>query len=50
MTGKFLQVQIIYEGKRDKCLPNFEFPNCYNITYSANHWSNTTKSIEIFSK
>ena len=29
-------------------LPNFEFPKCFNVTYSANHWSNITKSIELF--
>ena len=38
MTGKSLSVQLIYEGKPHICLPNFEFPKCFNVTYSANHW------------
>ena len=39
MTGKFLPVQVIYEGRTYRCLPNLEFPKCFNVTYSANHWS-----------
>ena len=41
MTGKFFPVQIAYEGKTHRCLANFEFPKCFNVTYSANHWPNT---------
>ena len=48
MTGKFLQVQVIYKGKTDKYLSSFDFPWCFNVIYSANDWLNTTKSIEFF--
>lgn len=50
MTGTFLPIQLIYEGKTRRCLPNYDFPNGFNVTYSPNHWSNTEKSVELFQK
>ena len=50
MTGSFLPIQLIYEGKTRRCLPNYDFPKDFNITYSLNHWSNTEKSVELFQK
>ena len=50
MTGKFLPIQLIYEGKTKRCLPKFKFPGNFNVTYSDNHWSNTEKSIELLEK
>ena len=40
----FLPPQIIYEGKTPRCLPNYEFPEKWDVTYSANHWPNETIS------
>ena len=31
-----------YEGKTPLCLPNHEFSEKWDVTYSANHWSNET--------
>ena len=39
MSGTFLPVQLIYEGKTPRCLPNITFPTDWHITYSDNHWS-----------
>ena len=50
MTGTFLPIQLIYEGKTRRCLPNYDFPNGFNVTYSPNHWSYTEKSVELFQK
>ena len=50
MTGKFLPIKLIYEGKTPRCLPRFDFPADFNVTFSDNHWSNTEKSIELFKK
>ena len=41
-VGDFLPPQIIYQGKMPRCLPNYDFPEKWDITYSANHWSNET--------
>ena len=50
MTGSFLPIQLIYEEKTRRCLPNYDFPKGFNVTYSPNHWSNTKKSVELFQK
>ena len=50
MTGTFLPIQLIYEGKTRRCLPNYDFPKGFYVTYSPNHWSNTEKSVELFQK
>ena len=46
-SGVFLPMQIIYEGKTDRCHPRgIEFPEGFNVTHSENHWSNEEKAIE----
>ena len=40
MSGKFLPPQLIYQGKITRCLPHYNFPSDWHITFSANHWSN----------
>ena len=40
LSGDFLPLQLVYEGKTTRCLPTYSFPSTWNITYSANHWSN----------
>ena len=47
MTGQFLPLQLIYQGSTDRCLPKgVEFPDDWDITYTANHWSNESKAIQ----
>ena len=38
----FLPPQTIYQGKTPPCLPNYDFPEKWDVTYSANYWSNET--------
>jgi len=46
-SGLFLPMQIIYQGKTNRCHPqNIEFPDGFNITHSKNHWSNEERAIE----
>ena len=40
MLGEFLPVQLIYQGKSNKCHPSFQFQPEWHITHSPNHWSN----------
>jgi len=40
MSGDFLPPQLIYEGKTDRCLPQYKFPSSWHITHTDNHWSN----------
>ena len=46
-SGIFLPIQLIYQGKSDRCHPReIEFPDGCNITHTPNHLSNEDKAIE----
>ena len=47
-TGSFLPMQLIYSGKTRRCLPRYDFPASFSVSFTKNHWSNTEKSIEFF--
>ena len=49
MSGEFLPIQVIYEGKTKRCLPKYTFPASFDATFSENYWSNTEKSLSFFS-
>ena len=40
MNGEFLLSQLIYQGKTTSCLPHYDFPAGWHLTFSPNHWSN----------
>lgn len=46
LSGDFLPIQLVYQGKTSKCLPNVNFPETWDITCTPNHWCNeeTTKN------
>ena len=46
LTGDFLPVQVIYQGKTNRCHPKFSFPPDWNITHSPKHWSTEQTMIE----
>ena len=50
MSGDFLPVQLVYQGKSKKCLPPFEFPPEWDINFSENHWSNEHTMLCYFRK
>ena len=33
LSGEFLPVQLVYQGKTERCLPTFKFPNDWDIRY-----------------
>ena len=46
LSGDMLPVQLIYDGKTDRCHPQgVKFLSDWNITHSDNHWS-TNKTME----
>lgn len=46
LAGKFLPMQLIYQGTTTKCHPKgVEFPADWLISHSANHWANETTTI-----
>ena len=50
LSGDFLPVQLVYQGKSTKCLPSFEFPPEWDINFSENHWSNERTMLCYFEK
>ena len=46
MSGDFLPVQLVYQGKTPKCLPSIEFPKQWHLTYTPNHWCNEETMIQ----
>ena len=40
--GDILPFHLIYEGKMSHYLPNYDFPEGFDITCNATHWSNET--------
>ena len=50
MSGEFLPIQVIYEGKTKICLTKYTFPASFDATFSKNHWCNIEKSLGFFNK
>ena len=46
LTGQFLPIQLVYEGKTTKCHPSIEFPKGWHVTHTTNHWCNEETMIE----
>ena len=46
----FMSVQLNYNGKTKRCLPKYDFPNCYDVTFTPNHWSNFENCVSLFQK
>ena len=46
LTGQFLPIQLVCEGKTTKCHPSIEFPKEWHVTHTANHWCNGETMIE----
>jgi hypothetical protein len=40
LDGQFLPMQILYQGKTNRCHPNFAFPDEFDVYHTANHWAN----------
>ena len=49
-SGSFLPIQLIYSGKTKRSLPKFDFPKCFDVTFTPNHWSNYEKCVSLFKK
>jgi len=50
MSGSFLPIQLIYQGKTPRCQPKFDFPKEFHVTQTANHWADENTSIDMMKK
>ena len=46
MSGHYLPLQIIYQGKARKCRPVVKFPFNWHITFTENHWANELTTLQ----
>ena len=49
-VGDVLPMQLLYAGKTSRCLPKYDFPDTFSVSFTENHWSNTEKSIQFFNE
>ena len=42
--------QILYEGKTARCHPSVKFPDGWDVSHTANHWSNKRRMTGYFEK
>ena len=40
LSGAFLPMQLLYQGKTNHCHSNFAFPEGFHIHHTPNHWAN----------
>ncbi|KAJ8304618.1 LOW QUALITY PROTEIN: hypothetical protein KUTeg_018201, partial [Tegillarca granosa] len=50
MSGNFIPPQIIYAGETDMCHPKSKFPDLWNVTHTAYHWSNSESMLQYLYK
>ena len=46
LSGNFLPVQMVYEGKTSKCHPSVKFPEGWHVTHTPNHWCNEDTMVD----
>lgn len=46
LMGDFLPIQLIYQGKTNRCHPRYVFPTDWHITHSPKHWSTEQTMLE----
>lgn len=39
-TGEYLAPQLLYKGKTERCHPQVQFPEGWDVWHTENHWSN----------
>ena len=44
-SGSFLPIQLICSGKTKRSIPKYDFPSCFDVTFTADHCSNCKKCV-----
>ena len=50
LSGKFLPMQILYDGKTDHYHPRHQFPLEFDIYHNPNHWANEECALRFIKK
>ena len=49
-SGSFVPIQFMYSCKNKRCLPKYDFPNRFDVTFTPNHWSSFDMCVSLFEK
>ena len=50
LSGAFLNMQLLYQGKTNRCHPKFDFPEGFDVHHSPNHWATEETSLRFIKK
>ena len=50
LAGKFLLMQLIYEGKTDRSLPKVDFSKGFSLSANPKHYSNEKETKKIINE
>lgn len=50
MSGELLPIQLLYQGKTDRCHPKFSFPTEFDVWHTPNHWANEDTTIQLIKR
>ena len=46
-TGELIPFEVMYQGKTSATIPHVNFPKDGHLTYTANHWCNEERMIDL---
>ena len=49
LSGAFLPMQLLYQGKTNHCHSKFAFPEGFHIHHTPNHWANE-ETVRLFTE
>ena len=47
LSGDFLPIQLIYQGKTKHCQPTYLFPHEFHVIQTENHWANKNLILDL---
>ena len=50
LSGSFLPMQLIYDGKTERSIPRVDFPSSFSLSANPKHFSNTEESIKVINE
>ena len=50
LSGSFLPMQLIYDGKTERSIPRVDFPSSFSLSANPEHFSNTEESIKVINE
>lgn len=46
MSGELLPLQLLYQGKTNRCHPHYSYPSGFDVWHTPNHWANEETTMQ----